>query len=536
MKKEFLVGILLVILIILAGIVGYLLGQKSGYTEPMPTQTMKQEIVNETTVIKTVYSPSGDPASIGNGEDYLINPVFPDKTIASQYAYVTPGDGLVFIGNPFSSGNGYLAGAKGAAVVASMLDYQPLTAYNYYLYINAPNYINVPGAVKTDSATVMYLASMLGQQAMLNKSLYFLGDVGLEGYMYSTGVVYQRIVQLYQGGIYYLVVPQMMALAEGQNYQMAEQFAKEHGEVLYTVSSIPQMYQIVTSSSLPQPKGYMDFPVDLSVGYQYLSTLYTKLYNSTTNSSVKQTAAMYWSMAQKLASEGNYTAFYVLPNPAVEAIEVLYQANHSVSLGSEVMKAVNNAETLTNLWTIETAAEADYLYNQGNISDEILANSWAALSLSINAGPTITPQGFYQGLYNEFLTDLYAAEYLDSVTNGNYGNITLILQVYRNPNVIYDYGFYANYYAQMAMAFRDYFLKQLNATDQSLVLNSIYQYMANETQILESAAAYNDGPSLVGYIMMEYGLSSHSLTYLYYSMPFIRFTMNVEQLTWYIQP
>jgi hypothetical protein len=77
MKKEFLVGILLVILIILAGIVGYLLGQKSSYTEPMSTQTMKQEIVNETTVIKTVYSPSGDPASIGNGEDYLINPVFP---------------------------------------------------------------------------------------------------------------------------------------------------------------------------------------------------------------------------------------------------------------------------------------------------------------------------------------------------------------------------------------------------------------------------------------------------------------------------
>ncbi|BCU71565.1 serine protease [Stygiolobus caldivivus] len=531
MKKEYLIGILLIILIILAGIVGYLVGKNiSG------GKLTEQKVVNETTVIKTVYSSGySDPASIGNGEDYLINPVFPDKTIASQYAYVTSGQGLVFIGNPFSTGNGYLAGAKGAAVVASMLAYQPLTEYNYYLYITAPNYINVPGAVKTDSATVMYLSSMLGQQSALNRSLYFLGDVGLEGYMYSTGVVYQRIVQLYQGGIYYLVVPKMMALAEGQNYQMAQQFAKEHGEVLYTVSSIPQIYQIVTSQQLPQPKGYIDFPVNLSAGYTYLSMIYDQLYNSTTNSSVKETASMYWSMAEKLASEGNYTVFYTFQNPAVEAIQILYQSNPSVNLAQEVMKAVSNAESLSNLWTIETAAEADYLYNQENISDQILANAWAALSLSISAGPTITPSGFYQGLYNEFLTDLYAAEYLDSVTNGNFGNVSLLLQVYRDPNVIYDYGFYANYYAQMAIAFRDYFLKQLNATDQALVLNSIYQYMANETQILESAAAYNDGPSLVGYVMMDYGLSSHNLTYLYYSMPFIRFTMNVEQLTWYIQ-
>lgn len=522
MKKENIIVILLVILILMAGVIGYLIGTKG----PTNYQTVQR------IVVQTVYQ---DPANIGNGEDYLINPVFPDKTIAAQYAYVTPGDGLVFIGNPFSSGNGYLAGAKGAAVIASMLAYQPLIAYNYYLYINAPSYINVPGAVKTDSATVMYLASMLGQQSALNKSMYFLGDVGLEGYMYSTGVVYQRIVQLYQGGIYYLVVPEMMALAEGQNYQMALQFAEEHHEVLYTVNSIPQIYEIVTSSPLPQPKGYIDFPVNLSVGFEYLSSLYSQLYNSTSNATAKEIASSYWNEAEGLAKEGNYTAFYVLPNPAVQAIEVLYQANPEVNLSVEVEKAVTKAENLSNLWAIETAAEADYLYKTGNLSDEILANSWAALSLSINVGPIITPEGFYQGLYNAFLIDLYAAEYLDSVTGIDYGNVTLILQVYRNPDVIYDYGFFANYYAEMAMAFRNYFLKQLNSTDEQLVLNSIYQYMTNETQALENAAAYYDGPSLVGYILMEEGLASHNLNLLYYSMPFIRMTMNTEQLTWYIQ-
>jgi len=46
----------------------------------------------------------------------------------------------------------------------------------------------------------------------------------------------------------------------------------------------------------------------------------------------------------------------------------------------------------------------------------------------------------------------------------------------------------------MAMEFRDYFLKQLNSADQQIVLNSIYEYMANETHILENAAAYYDGP------------------------------------------
>ena len=40
------------------------------------------------------------------------------------------------------------------------------------------------------------------------------------------------------------------------------------------------------------------------------------------------------------------------------------------------------------------------------------------------------------------------------------------------------------------MEFRDYFLKQLNSADQQIVLNSIYEYMANETHILENAAAY----------------------------------------------
>ena len=531
MKKENIIVILLLVLIVMSGVMGYLLGSR-GPTNSATQTTNQTQVQTVEKVVQTVYQ---DPASLGNGEDYLINPVFPAKTIAAQYAYVTPGDGLVFIGNPFSTGDGYLAGAKGAAVVASMLAYQPLTAYNYYLYINAPSYINVPGAVKTDSATVMYLASMLGQQSALNKSMYFLGDVGLEGYMYSTGVVYQRIVQLYQGGIYYLVVPEMMALAEGQNYQMAQQFAEEHHEVLYTAASIPQMYQIVTSSALPQPKGYIDFPVNLSAGFEYLSSLYYQLYNSTNNATAKSVASDYWSQAEDLAKEGNYTAFYALPNPAVSAVQVLYQANPSVDLGKAVMKAVTHAENLSDLWAIETAAEADYLYRTGNLSDEVLANAWAALSLTISAGPTITPEGFYQGLYNAFLVDLYAAEYLDSVTGTNYGNVTLILQVYRNPDVLYDYGFFTNYYAKMAITFRDYFLKQLNSTDRQLVLNSIYQYMANETQALEDAAAYNDGPSLVGYILMQDGLSSHNLDLLYYSMPFTRMTMNTEQLTWYVQ-
>lgn len=517
--------VILTILIIVAGISGYLVGKTENGNVTSTTTTVTK------TIEQVVPSPVSDPANLGNGEDYLINPVFPDHTIASQYAYVTPGEGLVFIGNPYLSGNGYLAGAKGAAVIASMLAYQPLTEYNYYLYINSPYCINVPGAVKTDSATVMYLASMLNQQSALNKSLYFLGDVGLEGYMYSTGVVYQRIVQLYQGGIYYLVVPQMMALAEGQNYQMALQFAKEHHEVLYTVSSIPQIYQITTGSKLPTPSGYIDFPINFSIGYLYLEHLYQELYNSSSNITAKKLAQKYWSEAQKLANEGNYTAFYFLPNPAVEAIQVLYQPDYNLSL--EVQEAINNASTLSNLWKIETASEAAYL-SHGNITEQILANAWAALSLSINVGPTITPYGFYQGLYNAFLTDLYAAEYLDAVTNSHYGNITLLIQIYRNPNVIYDFGFFTNYYAMMAIQFRDYFLKQLNSTDQAVVLNSIYSYMANETQILENAAAYFDGPSVVGYMMMNYGLQTHNLNLLYYSMPYIRFVMNTEELTWYL--
>ena len=519
MNKYILISIIL-ILVVIAALSGYVIG--SSHQSATKTITVTQIVPSALQV---------DPANIGNGEDYLINPVFPDHTIAAQYAYVTPGNGEVFIGNPYISGNGYLAGAKGAAVVASMLAYQPLIVYNYYLYINSPSCINVAGAVKTDSATVMYLASMLNQQSSLNKSLYFLGDVGLEGYMYSTGVVYQRIVQLYQGGIYYLVVPQMMALAEGQNYQMALQFAKQHDEVLYTVSSIPQIYQIVTSSSLPQPKGYIDFQViNFTAGYIYLSKIYSELYNQSMNSTAKELAQKYWNQAEMLAKEGNYTAFYFLPNPAVTAIQILYQPSFNLSI--EISKAIQNASTLSNLWKIETAAEAAYLYYQGNISEKILANAWAALSLSINVGPSITPYGFYQGLYNEFLTDLYAAEYLDSVTNTQEGNITLLIQTYRNPDVIYDFGFFANYYAELAMEFRDYFLKQLNSTDQQIVLNSIYSYMANETQILEYAAAYYDGPSVVGYLMMTYGIQTHNVNLLYYSMPFIRFVMNTEQLTW----
>jgi uncharacterized protein len=57
--------------------------------------------------------------------------------------------------------------------------------------------------------------------------------------------------------------------------------------------------------------------------------------------------------------------------------------------------------------------------------------------------------------------------------------------------------------------------------------------MIHEDQILENAAAYYDGPSVVGYIMMSYGMENHNLCYLYYAMPFIRMTMNMEQLTWY---
>jgi uncharacterized protein len=57
--------------------------------------------------------------------------------------------------------------------------------------------------------------------------------------------------------------------------------------------------------------------------------------------------------------------------------------------------------------------------------------------------------------------------------------------------------------------------------------------MKNLTIILENAAAYYDGPSVVGYILMKAGETTSNLNLLYYSMAFIRFTMNTEQLTWY---
>jgi len=473
----------------------------------------------------------GDPpASLGNSEDYLINPVFPAHTIASQYAYVTYGNGRVFIGGFYLSGNGYLAGAKGAAVVSSMLAYQPLTSYDYYLYITAPSCINVAGAVKTDSATVMFLASMLGQESSLNKSMYFLGDVGLEGYMYSTGVVYQRIVQLYNGGIYYLVVPKMMALAEGKNYQMAQEFALQHHEVLLTVCSIPQMYQMETSEPLPQPIGYLDLQYNASAGYYYLCSLYKELNSSVSNQTVKEEALSCWLKAVGLAEEGDYYAFYFYPNPAINAIALLYSQDSSFNIDEEVCKAVNCAGN--NLWRIETAAEAAYLA-QGNISDKILADAWAALSLSITSGPTITPLGLYEGVYNAYVIDVYAAEYYDAVTGSKAGNLTLLTDVFDNHNLIYDYGFFANYYAKLAIDFRNYFLDQLNSTALQEVETSICNYMIHEDQILENAAAYYDGPSVVGYIMMSYGMENHNLCYLYYAMPFIRMTMNMEQLTWY---
>lgn len=79
--------------------------------------------------------------------------------------------------------------------------------------------------------------------------------------------------------------------------------------------------------------------------------------------------------------------------------------------------------------------------------------------------------------------------------------------------------------------FRNYYLKQFNTTSQQLILNSIYSYMSNETKILGDAAYY-EGPSVVGYLMMTYGTETHSLNLLYFSTPFIRFVMNTEQLTW----
>ncbi|MCI2414119.1 MAG: serine protease [Candidatus Aramenus sp.] len=519
--------IVMIILIIIAGISGFLAGKYASPSKNSATTTVE----NVTYVKQVSSSDFFPPAGVGNTEDYLINPVFPAHTIAGQYAYVTQGNGRVFIGGLYYTGNGYLAGAKGAAVVASMLAYQPLTQYDYYLYITAPSTINVGGAVKTDSATVMYLASMLGQVANLNKSMYFLGDVGLEGYMYSTGVVYQRIVQLYQGGIYYLVVPQMMALAEGQNFQMAEHFAKEHNITLLTAESIPQMYQLETSYSLSQPVGYMDLQYNASVGYQYLSAIYHTLLNESANQTAKEMAKKYWAQAESLANEGNYTAFYFLPNPAVSAIQVLYNNNYNLSM--EVQRAVGSAISSMDLWKIETAAEADYLFGSGNLSEEILAEAWASLSLSINVGPTITPYGLYQGLYNEYVTDVYAAEYYDAVTGSNYGNVTLLNDVLKDPNVVYDYGFFSNYYSQLALNFSYYFLKQLNSTSQSVVKSSIYSYMVNEDKALQDAAAYYDAPSIVGEIAIEYGTSAHNLAYLYLAMPFVRFTMNTEQLTWY---
>jgi uncharacterized protein len=65
-----------------------------------------------------------------------------------------------------------------------------------------------------------------------------------------------------------------------------------------------------------------------------------------------------------------------------------------------------------------------------------------------------------------------------------------------------------------------------------VVKSSIYSWLVNEDKALQDAAAYYDGPSIVE-IAMEYGTSVRNLAYLYLAMPFIRFTMNAEQLTWY---
>ncbi|WOE49906.1 serine protease [Sulfuracidifex metallicus] len=518
-KKSILL-IILVALVVVGAVGGFLIGQKSSAV----MSTSDVTAVTETSTSSTVEVYAGDPpASVGNSEDYLINPVFPAHTIASQYGYVTLGNGRVFIGSLYNSGNGYLAGAKGAAVVASMFAGQPLSSYDYYLYITAPSTINVGGAVKTDSATVMFLASMLGQESYLNKSMYFLGDVGLEGYMYSTGVVYQRIVQLNQGGIYYLVVPKMMALAEGQNYQMAQEYAKAHNETLYTVCDIPQIYQIETSQGLPNPHGYIDFQANLSSGYNYMLEVYKSLY-SHANSTAKEKASSYFSEAQKLANEGQYYQFYLPDNPMTLAIEAVYNGT-SLPIDQAALKAQESG----NLWAIETAAEAEYLYH-GNMTDKIDSLAWAGLSESISAGPTITSYGLYQGVYNGFLVDMYAAEYYDAVTGSQYGNVTLLTNVMKNPNLVYDYGFFANYYAKLAMNFSEYFLKQLNSTSKNLVETSIQKYMENEVPLLEDQAAYYDGPSLVAYIFMNAGNSTYAL---YHAMPFIRMSENTEELTWY---
>ncbi|AWR93293.2 hypothetical protein [Acidianus brierleyi] len=327
------------------------------------------------------------------------------------------------------------------------------------------------------------------------------------------------------------MVPQMMALAEGKNFKMAQEFALQHGDVLLTATSLPQMYQIETQNPLPEPIGYLDLQYNITAGFKYLSQIYSTLYNSSTNQTIKNMAQSYWLKAEGLAEEGDYIAFYFLPNPAVNAIcYLLKTSNYNISNG--VNNAIKNASSLNNLWKIETAAEAAYLYD-GNMSDKILATSWAALSLSINVGPSITPYGFYEGLYNAFLIDIYAAEYYDSVTGSNYGNVTLLTNIYNNPNVLYDYGFFNNYYAELAINFSNYFLKQLNSTSLLEVKSSIYNYMKSEDNVLENAAAYYDGPSIVGYLMMTYGIQSHNIRDLYYAMPFIRNTMNTEQLTWY---
>jgi len=385
---------------------------------------------------------------------------------------------------------------------------------------------------------VLFLASMLNDQSSINKSMYFLGDVGLEGYMYSTGVVYQRVVQLYEGGIYYLVVPYMMALAEGNNFQMAEQFAKQHNITLITAEDIPQMYEILTNQMLPKPSGYLDLQFNITSGYYSLSKIYGEYLSLANMNGVNQdilsTAEQYWSEAEALASSGNFTAFYIYPNPAISAITLLVNATHNTSiLYTQVNEAVNDAYKTMNLWKLETAAEAEYLLQSNNVSLEVLANAWAGLSLSIEIGPTITPYGLYSGLYNMFVSDVYSAEYVNAITGAHIGNITLLTQIYDNPNVLYDYGFLANYYAKLAIALRDYYLNQLNQSSRQLIYQNIDSYMKNLTIILENAAAYYDGPSVVGYILMKAGETTSNLNLLYYSMAFIRFTMNTEQLTWY---
>lgn len=74
MNKIILVSII-AILIIISGISGYLIALQKSHGTQIATVTTTST-VTQTITSQQVISPLVDPANLGNGEDYLINPAF----------------------------------------------------------------------------------------------------------------------------------------------------------------------------------------------------------------------------------------------------------------------------------------------------------------------------------------------------------------------------------------------------------------------------------------------------------------------------